>query len=210
MARRDMAQSDNTRQDVAGATTYRRLLRLYPRALRDGYGEEMVLLFTELRRRHGRRAWGRLLLDLAVSVPRTRLESVMSTAPSTRAVVTVEVAAAALISALAFFALGPAALPVPLFLTGLLLVQRSRLARSLEGATEPSAVRPAVTGLVASEAVLAGAIGSWAYHVRAYDDLSSTSVVLHNVVAVLALASTLAFAALAAVRLHRRPPGIIS
>ena len=203
-----MPRPDVARLDVPGATTYRRLLRLYPRALREAYGAEMVLLFTELRRRHGRRAWGRVLLDLAVSVPRTRLESVMSTTLSTRTVVALVVAVAAPLSLLALTAFGPAGLPVPLGLAGLALAQRSRLARSLGAGPAPSAVRSAAVGLAVSVVALAGVTGSWIYHLRTFEGLSTAAVMLHNLIGFAALAGTLAFTVLLAVRLRRRPPTV--
>ena len=192
---------------MPGATAYRRLLLLYPRALREHYGEEMALVYADLRRRHGRRIWARLLLDLAVSVPRTRLESVMSTAPSTRAVVAVEVTAALLLAVVSLAAFGPAALPVPVLLAGLVLAQRSRLARSMSAGRGPDTVRSAVVGLAVSLAVLAGTSASWLYHVSAYAELGDTTVVVHNVIGAAALLGVLVCAALVAVRLHPRRPG---
>jgi hypothetical protein len=61
---------------------YRRLLRLYPAAFRDEYGEEMPRLFAEqlwdARTSGGRKAiaglWARTLLDLASTAPRQHLE----------------------------------------------------------------------------------------------------------------------------------------
>ena len=190
---------------VAGATAYRRLLVLYPRALREGYGEEMVLAYTDLRRRDGRRVWARLLLDLAVSVPRTRWESVMSATPSTRAVVTVEVVAALALSLLTLAAFGPWALPVPLALAALVLAQRSSLARSLGVPPAPGAVRAAAVGLAVSAGVLAAAAASWMYHLNTYASVGATAVLVHNLVAGAALLGVLVAAALLAVQLHRRP-----
>ena len=189
----------------AGATAYRRLLVLYPRSLREDYEEEMVLAYTDLRRRDGRRVWARLLIDLAVSVPRTRLESVMSTIPSARTVVTVEIAAALALSALALALLGPWALLVPLVLVGLALAERTRLARSLDNGPAAGGVRAPVTGLATSAAVLVGAVASGLYHVNTFASLGSTTVVAHNLVAGAALAGILVSAALLAVRRHRRP-----
>jgi hypothetical protein len=60
-------------------TLYGGLLRLYPRAFRDEYGEDMVLLLQhQLRDESAARVWARTLLDLAVTVPSRRLEAHMS------------------------------------------------------------------------------------------------------------------------------------
>ncbi|MDP9182390.1 MAG: hypothetical protein M3P04_06390 [Actinomycetota bacterium] len=60
-------------------TLYGGLLRLYPRAFRNEYGEDMVLLLQhQLRDENAARVWGRLLLDLAITVPSLRLEAHMS------------------------------------------------------------------------------------------------------------------------------------
>lgn len=58
---------------------YRTLVRLYPRAFRDEYGIDLVQHFDDLVAERGVRvACGRTALDLAVTVPRYRLETVMN------------------------------------------------------------------------------------------------------------------------------------
>jgi hypothetical protein len=58
---------------------YRGLLRLYPRDFRLEYGEDMSqLLALQLRDENAARVWGRTVLDLALTVPSLRLESLMS------------------------------------------------------------------------------------------------------------------------------------
>jgi hypothetical protein len=66
---------------------YRRLLRLYPRSFRSEYHTELNLVFTELLTEIGpRRAWVRVLLDLFRTVPRYRMEDIMKTPRSNRAI----------------------------------------------------------------------------------------------------------------------------
>ena len=194
---------------MSGATAYRRLLLLYPRALREAYGEEMVLVYSDLRRRHGRRVWLRLLLDLSVSVPRTRLESVMSTTPSTRTVMAIEAGAVLMVSALALFAFGPLALPLPVvLLTALVVAQQSRLGRSLAARPASSGIRTAATGLAVSGAVLGGTIASWLMHVRTYPPLGDTTVAVHTALGIGSTLGVLVFVALLGIRMaHRRPGG---
>lgn len=58
---------------------YRRLVRLYPRGFRDDYAEDLVQNFADLVANHGpSRTWRRTAVDLAVTVPRYRLETVMN------------------------------------------------------------------------------------------------------------------------------------
>jgi hypothetical protein len=58
---------------------YRSLLRLYPRRFRGHYGDDLVQQFTDLVADRGvRAAWARTGVDLIVTVPRYRLESIMN------------------------------------------------------------------------------------------------------------------------------------
>lgn len=58
---------------------YRRLVRLYPRGFRADYAEDLVQNFADLIANHGpSRTWRRTAVDLAVTVPRYRLETVMN------------------------------------------------------------------------------------------------------------------------------------
>lgn len=187
---------------------YRRLLLLYPRPMRELYSTEMLLVFSELRREHGVRVWPRLLLDLAVSVPRTRLESVMSISVSTRAVTYTVVGAGTLVSLFTLMLVGPVGLPVPLLVAAVALTQRSRLARSLDAVPPGGGVRTALVGLVLSGVLLVAAIGSWLYHIRTYESLGDTTVVAHNVLGFSALLGLVAFSALLVVRVRRGPAGV--
>lgn len=111
--------------------TYRGLVRLYPRSFRDQYGDALELHFADLLADRGARAtWARTGLDLAVTLPRYRLESLMTERQSNTGLV----AAISLLVAggVASFLTGmyPGGL---LFLAalGLAVAQRSRLARSI-------------------------------------------------------------------------------
>jgi hypothetical protein len=58
---------------------YRSLVRLYPRDFRRHYGGDVVQHFADLVNDRGvRAAWTRTCVDLIVTVPRYRLESIMS------------------------------------------------------------------------------------------------------------------------------------
>lgn len=79
--------------------TYRLAVRLYPKAFRDEYGEDLVLLLTEqLRDERAPRVAVRTAVDLLLTVPHRHLESRMSTTrPSTLPTVLGAVALSALI-----------------------------------------------------------------------------------------------------------------
>ena len=110
---------------------YHTLVRLYPKAFRDAYGDDLVQHFDGLVADRGiGAAWGRTALDLAVTVPRYRLETIMNERHSAT---TISVAVGLLAAA------GVASMLVGLYPGGLLLVvalvlaiaQRSAIARAL-------------------------------------------------------------------------------
>lgn len=110
---------------------YHTLVRLYPKAFRDAYGDDLVQHFDGLVADRGSRAaWCRAALDLAVTVPRYRLETIMNERHSAT---TISVAVGLLAAA------GVASMLVGLYPGGLLLVvalalaiaQRSAIARAL-------------------------------------------------------------------------------
>jgi hypothetical protein len=115
---------------------YRTLLVLYPKAFRDEFRPDLTQTFDELVHDHGAAsAWRRTIVDLAVTVPRYRLETTMNSQKPNAVLNTLIVAlAVAWLGTLtigAFVGLPLLALAVVLGVT-----QRSRLARSLrrEGA----------------------------------------------------------------------------
>jgi hypothetical protein len=110
---------------------YRTLVRLYPKTLRDTYGDDLVQHFDDLVADRGTgAAWGRTALDLVVTVPRYRLETIMNQRHSAN---TITVAAGLLAAA------GIASVLVGLYPGALLLVvafvlaiaQRSAIAHAL-------------------------------------------------------------------------------
>lgn len=138
---------------------YRALTLLYPRDLRVEHGAEMVQVFGDLVRERGRRMWGRTLVDLAVSLPRTHMEAIMSTVWSRTVLLTVTaiLAAAAVVAILAF---GTPAIPFAVVLVGAAVAQRSRLARAVDGGPA-STSRTALVVLWLSGLVFVGTVVSW-------------------------------------------------
>ena len=89
---------------------YRRLLWLYPASFRRDYGQAMVQVFCDRLRdeAHHRpraaamRAWLHTLRDLALSVPKQRIEAVMSEQQTTVRLLTLIVALSLSITAITF------------------------------------------------------------------------------------------------------------
>ena len=120
--------------------TYRRMIALYPNELRRQYGDDMEFVFNELIADRGVRvAMTRTTIDLIVTVPRYRLEAIMTNTQATR---TLNVAIIGLLALGAFgaTALGTDGLATWIFagmiLTGigLAIANRGRLARSIRTA----------------------------------------------------------------------------
>jgi hypothetical protein len=111
---------------------YRSLLMLYPRDFRDRYADDLVQTFRDLSGELGaRRAWRRVTLDLVVTVPRYRLETLMNdNRSSTALTLAITVMAVAGITSV-FVGLYPGVVLVPL--AGAIgITQRSKLARSID------------------------------------------------------------------------------
>jgi hypothetical protein len=120
-----------------GAGLYRALTRLYPKAFRAHYGNDLVVHFTDLVSRDGPvAAWRRTALDLLVTVPRYRLESVMSSRRTRTSATLAGLLVALVVAAVGVFATGFGPLAVlPLALAAALtFAERSRLARTLRPA----------------------------------------------------------------------------
>lgn len=140
---------------------YATLVRLYPRRFRDDCADEMVVVFGELVERNGRAAtWRRVLVDLVVTVPIYRLETVM--APQRSTVVLTALALTFALGAVATFAIGvwPAAVILLLVAVVIGVSERSHLARSLRP-ENPShrrrlLIRGAVLGLMAVGVLVVG------------------------------------------------------
>jgi hypothetical protein len=119
----------------SGTSVYRALIWLYPNEFRLHYRDDLVVHFNDLVERYGPvGAWRRTAVDLFVTVPRYRLESVMNTHRTAAAFV-------AIITMLVIAAIGtvatgivPLALIAMVLAGALALAERSRLARSLRPA----------------------------------------------------------------------------
>lgn len=111
---------------------YRSLLLLYPRDFRDHYADDLVQTLTDLSDELGPRgAWRRVTLDLVVTVPRYRMETLMKEERvSTLLTVAITVMAAAGMTSV-FVGLYPGLLLLPLA-AAVAITQRSKLARSIE------------------------------------------------------------------------------
>jgi hypothetical protein len=107
-------------------------LVLYPRDFRDRYSDDLVQTLTDLSAELGpRRAWRRVTLDLVVTVPRYRMETLMKQEHSSTVLIvaTIAMACAGIISP--FIGLYPGVLLVPLAAV-VAITQRGRLARSMD------------------------------------------------------------------------------
>lgn len=152
-----MARRARDRHEAA----YRLLLRLYPTELRAAYGEEMVQVFGDLVRERGRSTWRRVALDLAVSVPHTRLERLMQRTPTHTDVTFAILAVGALAGAAAVLMFGPLGLPVPVVVAAIALSQRSKLARALGPDTGVPRTGLPLTGLAVSALTFLGTVTAW-------------------------------------------------
>ena len=113
-------------------TMYRRLLRLYPRDFRDRYADDLLQTVTDLRDELGaRRACQRVALDLAITLPRYRMETLMKEQhqPAVLTAGIVLLATLGLLSVPLGMPLGLLLVPVAVLLG---VSQRSKLARSLD------------------------------------------------------------------------------
>jgi hypothetical protein len=117
---------------IAGSSVYRTLLRLYPSDFRRDFHDDLVQLFSDLVERDGAAAARRCtVVDLAVTVPRYRLETVMSSRRSTAALIAlIGVLVVGAVTTLAA-GFGLAAVVLLLLAAGIAVVERSHLARSL-------------------------------------------------------------------------------
>lgn len=114
------------------ARVYRGLLYLYPRQFREHYRDDLEQAITDLSAELGRRrALSRVALDLAVTVPRYRIEALMKE-EHTATVLTVAITAMACIGIVSIFTglyLGAVLLVLAVVLA---VTQRSSLARSID------------------------------------------------------------------------------
>ena len=119
------------RTESAGRV-YKNLLRLYPRDFRDHYGDDLLQIHTDLSAELGsRRAWRRVTLDLIVTVPRCRMETLMKEQHTSTLLTAAIVVMACVGIASPLAGLYPGALLLPLAML-VAVTQRSKLARSMD------------------------------------------------------------------------------
>lgn len=119
---------------------YRSLLVLYPRDFRDRYSDDLVQTLIDLSAELGpRRAWRRVTLDLVVTVPRYRMETLMKEEHSSKVLIvaTIGMACAGIISLFIGLTLGVLLVPLAAVVA---ITQRGRLARSMD-AVDASGLR---------------------------------------------------------------------
>lgn len=111
--------------------TYKALIRLYPREFRADYGDDLAQLFDDLVAERGARAAiARTALDLVVTLPRYRLETIMNER-HTANTITIAAALAALAGvASVLVGIYPGALLI-IVAIALAVAQRSAVARAL-------------------------------------------------------------------------------
>ncbi len=110
---------------------YRGLVVLYPKRFRAHYRDDLIQSFTDLVGRDGRaRAWTRTTVDLAVTVPRYRLETIMNTNQSTATLIVIVIALAVAGVMSIVTGVGPGVIFL-LVAVGVAVSQRTQLARSI-------------------------------------------------------------------------------
>jgi hypothetical protein len=113
---------------------YKNLLRLYPRDFRDQYRDDLLQIHTDLSAELGpRRAWRRVALDLIVTVPRYRMETLMKEQRTSTGLTAAIVVMAVVGIASPLVGLFPGVLLLPLAVL-VAVTHRSKLARSMDDA----------------------------------------------------------------------------
>lgn len=185
------------------ARLYRGLVALYPRDFRREYGDDLVQHFNDLTADRGRvAAWGRTAIDLCVTVPRYRLETVMSDQQSSAAVGVVigVLAAAGVLSVIAGFAPGVVLLAVAVVVG---IAQRGALAAAMRAPdSNLRRRRLACAGVCAAIFVLA--LVSYGRDISD-DHISNASLMWHNVVGIAAMFAAVGFL-LAGLLTRKTPP----
>jgi hypothetical protein len=170
---------------------YRSLVRLYPRDFRVGYGDDLVQHFNDLVSDRGAgAAWARTGVDLIVTIPRYRLERIMSEQHSatTLNVTVTLLAAAGIMSVLAGLYPGALLLVAAVVVA---VAQRSTLARAIRTPDSNRRRRRLGTAAILGVVFLA----AMASYMRAIGEehVSGTSLVLHNAIGVPSMVGALVF-----------------
>ncbi len=170
---------------------YRSLVRLYPRDFRRQYGDDLVQHFADLVTDRGvGKAWTRTGLDLVVTIPRYRLERIMTeqqSATTLNVVITV-LAGAGVLSVLTGFYAG-AVLLVLAVVVG--VAKRSTLARAIRTPDSNRRRRRVGTAAILAVVFLAAMVS----YLRAVSDenVSGASLVIHNAIGVPAMVGSIVF-----------------
>lgn len=164
---------------------YRSLLRLYPRDFRAHYGDDLVRHLADLVADRGvRAAWTRTGVDLIVTVPRYRLESIMNEKHGT----TTLHAAITILATLGVLSVLTGLYPgIVLLVAALVLAfaQRATLARAIR--TPDSNLRRRRLGTAGALALICLA-SIVSYMVDLSDDeISGTSLIVHNAIGIPAM-----------------------
>jgi len=173
------------------ARTYAALVRLYPPSFRQHYGNDLVQHFRDLASDRGiRAAWTRSALDLLVTVPRYRLETIMHSRLSSAVlgVTIVLLATAGIVSVVVGLMPGVAFLALAVALAS---GQRSRLARAIRVPDEDRRRRRFWMATALAIVFLATLV-SYAAESRG-EEIGDASLLLHNAVGLAAMVGALTF-----------------
>jgi hypothetical protein len=173
---------------------YRALIVLYPKEFRDRYREDLVQHFADLTRDRGTRAaWARTGLDLAVTVPRYRLECIMSE-QRTATTTAIAVGGLAALGVLITLSRGMFWGLFPLGLAAVLAVaQRSALARAVRTPDTSRRRRRLTIGTVLA-LIFAGSIAGF-FQAISDDHISDASLLVFNVIGAVTLVGAVGFLA---------------
>lgn len=170
---------------------YRALLMLYPAPFRREYGRDLTQSFVDLARDRGAAStWVRCSVDLAVTVPRYRLEALVHRHVSS-AHLSALTLAVGLAGVVAVVIGGVAALPLLAVAVVVAASQRTALAGSLVVPPTRRRSRLRMASLLALVGI--GAVASWMYHVDRYDDLTGSTVLVHNLIGILSVIGAAGF-----------------
>jgi lysylphosphatidylglycerol synthetase-like protein (DUF2156 family) len=171
---------------------YESLLWLYPRDFRREYRSDLLQNFNDLLVDHGiRSAWARTSIDLIVTVPRYRLESIMS---EQKSAITINIALAVLVAgamlamATGFYPITPVLLIAAIVLA---FVQRGALARAIR---TPGTNRRR-NRLVTAAVLAIICIVAWFSFLNAVgdDEISTASLLIHNAIGVPAMIGAIVY-----------------
>ncbi|SRR6266545_3726525 len=171
--------------------TYRSLVRLYPREFRRAYGDDLVQHFADLVAARGvRTAWARTSVDLIVTVPRYRLESIM-TEPHATTTLSAGIALATIAGVLSVLSGLYVGAVLLLVAAGLTVARRGTLARAIR--TPVGNRRRNRLAIGSGLALIAGAaIVSYGQAISD-NEISGTSLFVHNVIGVPAMIGSVIF-----------------